>query len=171
MLSPADSSHVRVKIIKRIGDQWVFTAFFVCACVIRSTYGDLIDNPDSCSQRLVTFMNMYFYGYCVYIGFLIATLLGCYYPRLDTFFRIIQVFIFVVYYFGLFLYANFVAYSLEDRCKEGNSELRLFCLVYIISWYVYLGIRLLMLVMYTVKKSWTGRQHELEGIALFVDAE
>ena len=171
MLSPADVSHVRVKIIKRIGDHWVFLAFFIFAIIVRDQYDDLVNHPDSCSERLVWFLAAYYYGYCVYLAFLLATLVGCVYPRLDTLFRIVQIFIFAAYFFGLFLMGNYTAYKLEDRCKTKHTELRLFCLAYLISWYVYLATRFLMLVMYTIKKSWAGRQHQLEGISLFVDAE
>lgn len=171
MLSPADASYVRIKIIKRFGDMWVYLAFYVCACIIRNAYEDVIANPDDCTYRLIRFLNLFYYGYSVYVGFMIATLIGCIYPQLDTLFRIIQVFVFVGYFFAVLLYANLAAYTLDDICKTQNLEIWFFCLAYIVAWYVFLGTRLLMLVMYGLKKSFSGRHHELEGVGLFIDAE
>ena len=173
MLSPADTSYVRIKIIKRFGESWLYMALFICAYIIRNEYPDYVDYPDDCNVGLVRFLNAYFYGYCFYVSFLFVTLVGCVIPKLETTFRIINAIFFAVYFFGLFIYANYVIHALSESttCKTQNLEMKLFTIIYIISWYAYLATRVVMFVLYIAKKTFTGRQHELEGVSLFVDAE
>mgnify|MGYP000987418377 CR=1 FL=1 len=171
MDSPANLSLVRMKIIKRFGDGWLYLFFFICAHAIRNYYRDIVDNPDSCSEGLSGFLNAYYKGYCVYLVFLAVTLLGFCYPKLESSFRICNGLFFIFYFFGLFIYANLVLYNINDDCKTQYREIRLFAIAYVIAWYCYITTRLLMLVMYRAKKNLTGRLHDLEGTSLFVDVD
>lgn len=170
MLTDADISYIRTKIIKRFGDGWLYFTFFIFGKIIRNHYIDIIDCPDTCSDGLSNFLNAYYHGYCIYLGFLIITLLGFCYPKLETIFRIVNILFFAVYFFGLFVYGNLILYQLEDKCKKQYLEMRLFVSAYVIAWYCYLATRIMMFIMYLAKKNLTGRQHGLEGTSLFVDA-
>lgn len=170
MLSPAETSYIRIKIIRRFGDSWLYLAFFICAYIIRRDYKELVEYPDACSQDLIRFLNAYYVGYELYLGFLGVTLIGFVFPRLETIFRMVNAFFFVVYFFGIFIYANYALHQLTDYCKGKYVEIKLFAIIYIISWYSYIATRLIMVVMYTAKRNFSGQQGT-EGIALFVEAE
>ena len=171
----ATVSHIRIKIIKRFGDNWVFLVFFVCTCLILQDPSINIDHSD-CTQKLIEFMQLYHYGYMIYLSFLGFTLIGCIYPSLDTLFKRFQIATFVLFFFGIFIYANWIIFKMDfdnNKCNTSNLNLRLFCYFYVIAWYTFLTTRLIMLCMFYVKKHYINKLgiQNNNAIHLFVDIE
>ena len=171
------ASHIRVKIIKRFGDNWVFLVFFVCASLILKDPSINIDNS-FCTQKLIEFLQLYHYGYIIYLTFLGFTLVGCIYPSLDTLFKRFQILTFVVFFFGIFIYANWIIFKIDfghndNNCQTSNLNLRLFCYFYVIAWYTFLITRLIMLLMFFIKKHYISKLgiQNTNALHLFVDVE
>ena len=167
-----DSSHsqIRDSIIKRYGDYWIFLVFWIAALIIKFHSQEQI-NQSECGEKLVYFLDLYFYGYIAYFGYLLCTLFACYWTFLDPVIRFIQIATFTCFFFGAFIYANYIMYEMTEDCRKNYPEMRLFCIAYILAWYSYIGTRLVMLIMYAVKRGLTGSSHELEGLSLFIDIE
>jgi len=170
----ATISHIRVKIIKRFGDNWVFLVFFVCCCLIEND-PTVYQDGSYCTGELLKFLDLYFYGYIIYLSFLVFTLVGCIYPSLDSVFKRFQILTFVLFFFGIFGYAQWIIFDIDfgNQCQTTNLNLRVFCYFYVIAWYAFLTTRLIMYLMFIVKKRWTRRYfpQDTSGMHLFVDVE
>lgn len=168
---PNDDSYVRMKIIKRFGDTWFFLFFWVFAYMLKHNKEENINTDSECFAKLHLLLDLFFYGYIGYACFLAITLIGCVCTSLELPFRFIQMCLSLIFFFGLFLYANFVLYNLPERCTEVTGNLRLFVVLYIIAWYAFLFTRLVMFVFYVAKRLFWAPKHEMEGMQLFIDVE
>jgi len=170
-MEASEKNYIRMKIIRRFGDTWFILFFWFFAYMVRHAALPKVESNPECFEHLFRFINIFYYSYIGYLCFLALTLLGCVCTSLNTAFRIINTTLGLIFFFGLFLYANYIMYNLPATCKEVTGDARLFAILYILAWYVLLGTRLLMLVMYLIKRMFKGRHHELEGMELFVDVE
>ena len=166
----SSQSQIRDSIIKRYGENWIYLVLWIAAFIIKLRSQDQINQSEN-TENLFCFLYLYFYGYIAYLGYLLSSLLACCWTILNPIFRFIHIAVFACFFFGVFIYANYVMYEMTDDCKRNYPEIRLLCIVYILAWYCYIGTRIAMLIMYIVKKELTGSFHELEGLSLFIDIE